>query len=197
MKPRLSITFCGTLKCCIKLVPPHRGTWTKKRWPSIGTSLPWVDFINQGILKGSIMITLLCLLAWILDRLYQAGHPQRHMSTLYACFLLVLGSWIGFWIFGSSYFGDRVLWRHGNWHSYTPTSAEKSLLTTLTSIKSTQVPANNHHVAWWFHLERRMTKKNVGKVMVASLRLSSPQIKGTITSNDYFMDTCKKLYNIQ
>ena len=49
----------------------------------------------------------------------------------------------------------------------------KSLLTTLTSIKSTQVPANNH-VAWWFHLERRMTK-NVGKVMVASLRLSSPQ----------------------
>ena len=46
----LSNTFWGTEKCCIRLVPPHLGTWTKNRWPSIGTSLPLVDLINQGMM---------------------------------------------------------------------------------------------------------------------------------------------------
>ena len=49
MKPRLSITFWGMEKCCIKEVPPHRGTWTKKRWPERGTSCVGVDLMSHGM----------------------------------------------------------------------------------------------------------------------------------------------------
>mmetsp|Transcript_26163 Transcript_26163/g.56404 ORF Transcript_26163/g.56404 Transcript_26163/m.56404 type:complete len:87 (+) Transcript_26163:1386-1646(+) len=47
--PRLSITFCGTEKCCIRDVPPHLGTWTKKRCSESGTSFSGVDLISHGI----------------------------------------------------------------------------------------------------------------------------------------------------
>ena len=48
MKGRQSITFWGTLKCCIRLVPPHRGTCTKNSISERGTSFSGVDLISHG-----------------------------------------------------------------------------------------------------------------------------------------------------
>ncbi len=50
---KLTKTFCGILKCCIKLVPPHLGTCTKNRWRSNGTSL---DLTSHGMAMDFVCI---------------------------------------------------------------------------------------------------------------------------------------------